>query len=123
LFAKVVVHLAGLPPWLQAKSTMIQLTAAAKTAAGPSNHPVILTFVSNGYERVISNWLAWLQDSKVDTSHVLIVARNSCFKAVRNVTVGTAAVVFEMPPLSPNGATELDEKGRKADQFKNVRSG
>jgi hypothetical protein len=102
---------------------MTQLTAAARTAAGSSNHPVILTFVSNGYERVISNWLAWLQDSSVDTSHVLIVARKSCYRAVRNVTAGTTAIVFKMPPLSPNGAAELDEKGRRADLFKNVRSG
>lgn len=112
-----------MPPWLDAQPIMTQLTAAARSAAGPSNHPVILTFVSNGYERVISNWLAWLQDSHVDTSNVLIVARKSCYRAVRNVTDGTNAVVFGMPPLSPNVAVELDEKGRKADQFKNVRSG
>lgn len=114
---------AGLPAWLDAKPALGDLAAAARKAAGPSNHPVILTFVSNGYERVISNWLAWLKRSGVDTSHVLIVAREDCFKAVQAVAGSTQAVVFSLPVLSPNGATGVDEKGRKADEFRNVRAG
>lgn len=102
---------------------MSRLTAAARAAAGPDKHPVILTFVSNGYERVVSNWLTWLQHSKVDTSHVLIVAREDCFKAVQAVVAGTGAAVFSLPVLSPNGVSHLDEAGRTADKWKNTRSG
>lgn len=102
---------------------MANLTAAARAAAGPSKHPVILTFVSNGYECVISNWLAWLQHSGVDTSRVLIVAREKCFKAVRAIARGTNATVFSLPVLRPGEDTGLDDKGRKADSLKNIRAG
>lgn len=101
---------------------MQRLTVAARAAAGPSNHPVILTFARHGYEDMLGNWLAWLQHSRVDTSRVLISTKKDSLMTVQAVAKGTKAVVLSLPPLSRFRAAHLDDKGRHVDKSRNKRA-
>jgi hypothetical protein len=83
------VH-AGLPAWLEATAALAEvrevsqtLAAAAADADGPQA-PAVVTFVSNGYEPILNNWLAWLKHSGADASRVVVVTPRGHDSAVRS---------------------------------------
>lgn len=66
---------AGLPAWLEARTALSEVCKLASVMRGDSA-PIIVTFVSNGYEAILNNWLAWVQHSGADITRLVIVTDN-----------------------------------------------
>jgi hypothetical protein len=45
--------------------------------------PAVVTFVSNGYEPILNNWLSWVKKSGADVTRVVVVTPPEAFASVR----------------------------------------
>lgn len=120
----------GLPAWLEATAALAearevsQALAAAAAAADHAQAPAVVTFVSNGYEPILNNWLSWLKHSGADASRVVVVTPRGHDSAVRSRLLyrGVHVVaVDEMEPdqWEPGSSYEL---GAKKDPSRHARA-
>lgn len=114
---------AGLPAWLKAKAALAEVHELSKAMAAESA-PAIVTFVSNGYEPILNNWLAWLKHSGADVSRVVVVAPRGHESSVRGKLmykgVHVVAVdVVEPDEWAPGSSYEL---GAKKDPNRHARA-
>lgn len=97
---------AVMPSWLEAADLMsslrdVALDVAMHGGTGGGISPIILTEVTNGYEVILSNWLAFMDASHADLSRVLVLSRGDSSRRVRRLVAGRGPTVFDMPGLQP----------------------
>lgn len=95
---------AGLPDWLQAKAALAQLDRTAALMA-PHGAPAVITFVSNGYEPILNNWLAWLKKSGADTTRVVVVTTPEAYDSVRQKLMYRDVHVVAVGAIEPADVT------------------
>lgn len=101
------VH-AGLPAWLEATAALAELRDLARSMAEPASAPAagqapaVMTFVSNGYEPLLNNWLAWLKHSGADVSRVVVVTPRGHDSVVRGRLLYRGVHVAAMDDLEPD---------------------
>jgi hypothetical protein len=86
--------------------------------------PAIVTFVSDGYEPILNNWLAWLRDSGASLAHVLVIAPTRSVQHVQRKLVFKGVAVLGLDPLVPDAVAPgtSDELGRQSDPLRHQRS-
>lgn len=94
------VLVAGLPTWLEAQTALATLD---QTAAGMASQgtPAVVTFVSNGYEPILNNWLAWVKQSGSDLTRVVVVTPPEAFDNVRSKLMYKGVHVVSVDAIEP----------------------
>lgn len=99
---------AGLPAWLEAKPALAELRelsrkmAETAAAAAAAQAPAVVTFVSNGYEPLLNNWLVWLKHTGADVSRVVVVTPHGHDSAVRGRLLYRGVHVAALDDLEPD---------------------
>lgn len=94
-----VLLFAGLPAWLEAKAALADIHALSQSLA-TSKAPAVVTFVSNGYEPILNNWLTWLKHSGADVTQVVVVAPRG--HVVRGKLKYKGVSVVAIDPIEPD---------------------
>jgi hypothetical protein len=86
--------------------------------------PAVITFVSNGYEPILNNWLAWLNKSGADITRVVVVTPPEAYDSVRQKLLYrgvhvVAAGAIEPADVTPGTSHEL---GAAADATRHARA-
>lgn len=124
---------AGLPAWLNATSALSEVRSVADsmsataTNASDRQQPTptaIVTFVSDGYEPILNNWLSWVKHAGVDVSNVVVVGSPERAGLVRQKIRYRGVRVVALGPLEPD-STAPDtsfELGLKAEPKRHARA-
>jgi hypothetical protein len=92
---------AGLPTWLEAKAALAEVQELSSSmAADPA--PAIVTFVSNGYQPILNNWLAWLKHSGADVARVVVVTPRGHESSVRGKLMYQDVHVVAIDVIEPD---------------------
>lgn len=90
---------AAAPGWLDDAALadrLMQLPVVKSAAAGSSKaprQPLVVAFVQPREERLLHNWLAWLQGSGTNVSHVLVVMQQDTSTSVESAGAAAAAAM------------------------------
>lgn len=86
--------------------------------------PAIVTFVSDGYEPILNNWLAWLKASGAALEDVIVIAARGNVQNVQRKLMYRSVRVIEMGPVELDQVTPglSDDLGKKSDPVRHRRS-
>lgn len=114
---------AGLPAWLEARAALANIRTLSQSLA-TSTAPAVVTFVSNGYEPILNNWLTWLKHSGADVTRVVVVTPRGHVSSVRGKLKYKGVHVVAIAPIEPDEwkPATSHELGAKKDPNRHARA-